>query len=100
MPMQSLHAAPSVCSEMYAITKDAPTGNKVAASAKPVAATSSCLSRSTSHSAQNARKQNTDIAGSEIGIPPQTDDRNTDEYGLIKVTWQPLLPTSVEPRPG
>ena len=37
---------------------------------------------------------NTAIAGSEIGVPPPTFFRNTDEYGLIIATWQPDVPFS------
>jgi hypothetical protein len=42
---------------------------------------------------------NTAIAGSEIGIPPHTFARSTDEYGLIIATWQPDSPAPA-PIPG
>src|SRR5881392_3429513 len=37
---------------------------------------------------------NTAIAASEIGMPPHTRVRNTDEYGLIIAAWQPDAPAS------
>jgi hypothetical protein len=68
---------------------------------KPKARLSRSRPDKRSCSAQKNRKAKTPMAGSEIGRPPQSDVRNTDEYGLIIVTWQPELPVmSASARPG
>lgn len=51
--------------------------------------------------AHAAMKANTEIAGKEIGIPPQNFCRITEEYGLISVTWHPDWPlASLAAMPG
>jgi len=86
MPMHSLHAVPSLVSEIVAITADAATGRPHASARKPVAR-GSCLRRVNIRStAKQPMNANTAIAGSEIGMPPHTRVRNTDEYALIIAT--------------
>src|SRR5688572_16099318 len=90
--MQSLHAAPSVTKDSVAIAIDVENGSVVASARNPVARRSPSRRVTSSVAAKNARNANTDIAGSETGIPPQNVFRSTDEYGLIIVTPQPELP--------
>src|SRR5262245_8807116 len=96
MPMQSLHFASSLLNEMYAVT----AGNAVASAMNPAALGSSCRPVSTSSTANRSRKANTDMAGSEIGTPPHTLVRMTDEYSLIIVVLQSDLPASALLSPG
>src|SRR4029079_17295866 len=100
MPMQSLHAASSLLKEMYAITAEVTAGKAVAAAMKPAARGSSCRPVRISSTANRSRNANTDIAGSEIGTPPHTRVRRTDEYSLIIVVLQSDLPASALLSPG
>ena len=85
---------------MNAITTEVTAGKAVASAMKPVARGSSCRPVSTSSTANSSRNANTDIAGSEIGTPPHTRVRMTDEYSLIMVVLQSDLPVSALLSPG
>src|ERR1700759_4442645 len=89
MPMHCLHAACSLSPAIDPITSDAATGMLASTSKLKSAlrSTSQCSSRIKMHTAAMATK--IDIAGSDTGMPPQNVVRNSDEYGLIKVSWQP-----------
>lgn len=79
MQTHSLQTVPSLESEMVSISADVSAGSAVASARNAVARRSS-LRRVTRRSiAKNNRNANTDIAGSEIGSPPQTFVRKTDE---------------------
>jgi hypothetical protein len=47
--------------------------------------------------ATKIRNAKTDMAGSVIGTPPHRAERNTEEYGLSIVTWQPEVPVASSP---
>jgi hypothetical protein len=100
MPMQSLQAASSLLREMKAITPEVTAGSAVAAARNPVARGSFCRPVRQTSIANRRMKAKTDIAGKEIGIPPQTRVRMMDEYSLIMVVLQSDLPASVLLRPG
>src|SRR5262245_11383655 len=97
MQTHSLQVVPSCDSEMVSITIEVAAGSALASARNAVARGSSLRRVSSRSSAKNPMKPNTAIAGSEIGIPPQTLVRNTDEYALIIATWQPDSPVSEPP---
>jgi hypothetical protein len=77
--MHSLQVAPISCSEMNAITADAAAGSAVASARNPVARRSPCRPESAISPARKRRNANTDIAASEIGIPPHVLARKNEE---------------------
>jgi hypothetical protein len=94
MPTHSLQVVPSLVSEMTSIAIEVAAGGRSQRENRSRANRAGDASaRSIANSAMNA---NTAIAPSEIGMPPHTFVRRTDEYGLIIATWQPVEPGSAE----
>ncbi len=79
MPMQSLQAASSLVNATMAMMIDAPAGKSVASARNAVARRSSCRRVRHSSTVNSSRNANTDMAGSEMGMPPHTASRITDE---------------------
>src|ERR1700742_4382231 len=93
--MHCLQAAWRMKAAIDPITAEAASGTTQSKSRLNSALRSRSARRSKITPLSAAIAANIDIAGSETGIPPHKLFRNSDEYGLISVSWQPSEPVGL-----